>query len=230
VSRGELLTIKNFYEIMNGLITPVQMEGLLLTPFPHEEFNQTEDRKVAGQSMGVTCLDCHANFHTNGAFHLTPDGGGMAEVEFGRIADNKAVTDLVKEFARRMIEDHSKTNDELAKIAKQANIPLPTQLAPDHQAVKSDLDKASGINFDRAYMHGQVIDHQKTTILLQYEIGQGQDAALQRFAAETLPTVMVHLEMARNLLAELSDPAIEERQNTTGRSSALDSNNGRKRK
>src|SRR3954462_62735 len=75
VSRGQLLTIKNFYELMNGIITPVQMEGLrlLLTPFPQEEFNQTEDRKVAGQSMGVTCLDCHSNFHTNGAFHLTPD-------------------------------------------------------------------------------------------------------------------------------------------------------------
>jgi cytochrome c peroxidase len=75
VSRGQLLTIKNFYEIMNGIITPVQMEGLrlLLTPFPQEEFNQTEDRKVAEQSQGVTCLDCHANFHTNAAFHLTPD-------------------------------------------------------------------------------------------------------------------------------------------------------------
>src|SRR5215210_4198313 len=75
VSRGKLLTIKNFYEIMNGIVTPVQMDGLrlLLTPFPQEEFNQTEDRKVAEQSPGVTCLDCHANFHTNGAFHLTPD-------------------------------------------------------------------------------------------------------------------------------------------------------------
>ncbi|MEK0082050.1 cytochrome B6 [Benzoatithermus flavus] len=75
VSRGQLLTIRNFYELMVGLITPVQMEGLrlLLTPFPQEEFNQTEDRKVAEQSNGVACLDCHANFHTNAAFHQTPD-------------------------------------------------------------------------------------------------------------------------------------------------------------
>lgn len=75
VSRGQLLTIRNFYEIMNGILTPVQMEGLrlLLTPFPQEEFNQTEDRKVAQQSLGVTCLDCHSNFHSNAAFHLTPD-------------------------------------------------------------------------------------------------------------------------------------------------------------
>lgn len=75
VSRGDVLTIKNFYEYMNGIVTPVQLEGLrlLLTPFPQEEFNQTEDRKVVDPSMGVACLDCHTNFHTNGAFHQTPD-------------------------------------------------------------------------------------------------------------------------------------------------------------
>lgn len=75
VSQGEVLTIKNFYRLMVGIITPVQMEGLriLLTPFPQEEFNQTEDRKSADQSLGVTCLDCHVNFHTNAAFHQTPD-------------------------------------------------------------------------------------------------------------------------------------------------------------
>nr|WP_244613802.1 cytochrome B6 [Nitrobacter winogradskyi] len=81
VSRGDVLTIRNFYEYLNGIITPVQMEGLrlLLTPFPQEEFNQTEDRKVAQPSLGVTCLDCHANFHTNAAFHLTPDIRPQAE-------------------------------------------------------------------------------------------------------------------------------------------------------
>ena len=75
VSGGQLLTIRNFYPMMVGIITPVQMEGLrlLLTPFPQEEFNQTEDRKVADPSLGVACLDCHANFHSNAAFHLTPD-------------------------------------------------------------------------------------------------------------------------------------------------------------
>jgi cytochrome c peroxidase len=75
VSQGSLLTIKNYYALMVGILTPVQLEGmrLLLTPFPQEEFNQTENRKVADQSLGVTCLDCHANFHTNAAFHQSPD-------------------------------------------------------------------------------------------------------------------------------------------------------------
>lgn len=75
VSQGQVLTIKNYYELMKGKLTPVQMEGLrlLLTPFPQQQFNQTEDRKVKEPSLGVTCLDCHTNGHTNAAFHLNPD-------------------------------------------------------------------------------------------------------------------------------------------------------------
>lgn len=75
VSQGEVLTIKNYYALMKGKLTPVQMEGLrlLLTPFPQQQFNQTEDRKVKDASLGVTCLDCHVNGHTNATFHLNPD-------------------------------------------------------------------------------------------------------------------------------------------------------------
>ncbi len=75
VSQGEVLTIKNYYRLMKGKLTPVQMDGLrlLLTPFPQQQFNQTEDRKVKEPSLGVTCLDCHTNGHTNAAFHLNPD-------------------------------------------------------------------------------------------------------------------------------------------------------------
>ena len=75
VSQGKLLSIKNYYDIMHGILTPVQMEGLrlLLTPFPQQQFNQTGDRKVAEPTLGISCLDCHANGHTNAAFHLNPD-------------------------------------------------------------------------------------------------------------------------------------------------------------
>jgi len=75
ITEGQVLTIKNYYALLNGKVTPVQMEGmrLLLTPFPQQQFNQTEDRKVKEASLGVTCLDCHVNGHTNAAFHLNPD-------------------------------------------------------------------------------------------------------------------------------------------------------------
>jgi len=69
VSKGQLLTIDNFYDIFNGLLNPKQIEGLrlLLTPFPQQQFNQTEDRRSARPSRGVTCFDCHSNGHTNGS-------------------------------------------------------------------------------------------------------------------------------------------------------------------
>ncbi len=75
VSQGQVITIKNYYKLLDGIITPVQMEGmrLLLTPNPQQQFNQTEDRKVHDPTLGVTCLDCHINGHTNGTFHLNPD-------------------------------------------------------------------------------------------------------------------------------------------------------------
>jgi hypothetical protein len=75
VSRGEVVSINNFYRLVKDLLTPVQLDGLrmLLTPFPQEEFNPTDDRKSAQASLGVTCLDCHVNGHTAGQFHLNPD-------------------------------------------------------------------------------------------------------------------------------------------------------------
>ncbi|MEX2173675.1 MAG: cytochrome B6 [Pirellulaceae bacterium] len=75
VSRGEVVSINNYYKLFKDLITPVQLDGLrlLLTPFPQEEFNPTDDRKSPQPSLGVTCFDCHVNGHTTGQFHLNPD-------------------------------------------------------------------------------------------------------------------------------------------------------------
>ena len=75
VSQGQLVTIKNFHELFVGKLTPFQLEGLrlLVSPFPQQQFNATEDRKVKEPSTGVSCFDCHANGHTNASFHLNPD-------------------------------------------------------------------------------------------------------------------------------------------------------------
>ena len=75
VSRGEVISINNYYRLFKDLLTPVQLDGLrlLLTPLPQEEFNPTDDRKTVNASLGVTCFDCHVNGHTTGQFHLNPD-------------------------------------------------------------------------------------------------------------------------------------------------------------
>jgi cytochrome c peroxidase len=75
VSQGKLVTIENFYELFNGILNPKQLEGLrlLVTPFPQQQFNQTEDRRTERPSRGVVCFDCHVNGHTNAATHLVGD-------------------------------------------------------------------------------------------------------------------------------------------------------------
>jgi cytochrome c peroxidase len=75
VSKGKLVTIMNYYELFNGILNPKQLEGLrlLVTPFPQQQFNQTEDRRSEKPSRGVACLDCHANGHTIATTHLVGD-------------------------------------------------------------------------------------------------------------------------------------------------------------
>ncbi|HIJ70737.1 MAG TPA: cytochrome B6 [Planctomycetes bacterium] len=75
VSKGQLITINNYYELFNGILNPKQLEGLrlLVTPFPQQQFNQTDDRRSARPSRGVTCFDCHSNGHTDAATHLVGD-------------------------------------------------------------------------------------------------------------------------------------------------------------
>ena len=75
VSQGKLVTLDNYYELFNGMLNPKQLEGLrlLVTTFPQQQFNQTEDRRTARPSRGVTCFDCHANGHTNASTHLAGD-------------------------------------------------------------------------------------------------------------------------------------------------------------
>jgi len=75
VSQGKVVTTDNYFELFNGILNPKQLEGLrlLVTPFPQQQFNATEDRRSERPSLGVTCFDCHLNGHTNGATHLVGD-------------------------------------------------------------------------------------------------------------------------------------------------------------
>jgi cytochrome c peroxidase len=77
VSKGQVVTVNNFYQLFNGILNPKQIEGLrlLVTQFPQQQFNATDDRKTERNDgmLGVACLDCHVNGHTSGAAHLVGD-------------------------------------------------------------------------------------------------------------------------------------------------------------
>jgi len=75
VSRGQVVTLANYFKLFNGILNPKQLEGLrlLVTPFPQQQFNATNDRRSLKPSSGVTCFDCHVNGHSNSTTHLVGD-------------------------------------------------------------------------------------------------------------------------------------------------------------
>src|SRR5581483_255211 len=85
--------------------------------------------------------------------------GGLAEVELGQLAKDKAQDPKVKEFGDRMVTDHTKANDELKSLASQKGVTLPTEVSAKDKAEKDRLSKLSGDQFDRAYMKYMVQDH-----------------------------------------------------------------------
>jgi len=124
--------------------------------------------------------------------------GGIAEVEMGKMAQQKASNDQVKQFGSRMVEDHSRANDELKKIASGKGIALPTELDAKHKAKMDKMQKLSGAQFDRAYMDDMVADHKEDVAEFKKQASSGKDSDLKAFAAKTLPTLADHLKMAQS--------------------------------
>jgi len=124
--------------------------------------------------------------------------GGMAEVQLGKLATEKASSAEVKKFGQRMVDDHGKANDELKTLAQSKNITLPTDLDPKDKALHDRLEKLSGAEFDKAYMHEMLNDHLKDVSEFRTESKSGKDADVKAWAAKTLPTLEEHLKMARD--------------------------------
>ena len=123
--------------------------------------------------------------------------GGMAEVQLGQLAVQNASSDQVKQFGQKMVDDHSKANDELKALASQENMTLPTSLNAKDQATVTRLSNLKGAAFDKAYMRDMVKDHQMDIADFQKEANGGSDSGLKSFATKTLPTLQEHLRMAK---------------------------------
>jgi putative membrane protein len=133
-------------------------------------------------------------------FMMTAAAGGMAEVETARLAQERAASDAVKQYAQRMIDDHTRANQELMQIASTKGITLPTGPDAKHMALMERLRSLSGADFDRMYIkEAGVKDHQNMEKLFRNEAAKGKDADVMGFASRTLPAVQEHLRMAREM-------------------------------
>ena len=135
-------------------------------------------------------------------FMMNAAKDGMAEVQMGRLAQQKGSTDAVKNYGNKLVEDHHAANDELKQLAGDLGVTLPDEVDQKHKAELDRLSNLSGQRFERAFMRHAVQAHKKDVAAFQREANQGQDPSVKAFASKHLPTLREHLEMAQNWSAK----------------------------
>src|SRR3954447_4193677 len=125
--------------------------------------------------------------------------GGMTEVELRKLAAQKASRDDVKQFGQKMVDDHTKANDQLKQLASKQNIPIPEGLDSKSRSRIDKLSQLSGPEFDKAYLKDQLKDHQTDIKEFSAEAQGGTDAAVKAFASSVLPTLQEHLDIVKGL-------------------------------
>jgi putative membrane protein len=124
---------------------------------------------------------------------------GLAEVQLGKLAQERAANQSVVAFARRMVDDHSRANDELKRLAAKKGITLPSRPDATHEAARDRLAKLSGPAFDRAYMEMMTTDHNQAVEDFRHASRSNPDADVRAFASRTLPTLEEHQTEARRI-------------------------------
>ena len=137
-------------------------------------------------------------------FAMKAAQGGMAEVQLGQLAAQKAGSPDVKAFGQQMVDDHSKANDQLKAVAAQENMTLPATPDPKDQALYTKLQGLSGADFDKAYVKAMVKDHQEDIKEFQKEADKGKDAPIKNFASQTLPVLQQHLSKIQSIQSNMS--------------------------
>jgi putative membrane protein len=156
--------------------------------------------KPAGGSMAAPMSSSSTADLSKGdkTFISKAASAGMAEVQEAQLAQQKSQDPKVKEFAQKMITDHTSNNQQLKTLAQQKGVDVPAELASKDQKEVDKLSKLDGTSFDKAYLRGQVKGHETMLKLLQKEASSGKDADLKSFAQQTIPVVQDHLSMAKS--------------------------------
>jgi putative membrane protein len=168
-----------------------------------------ERRNMRRKLLALVSLLPLAGFaasNPDAAFFQSAAAGGIAEIETGRLAQDKSSSQRVKEFGAMMIKDHSAANETLQALAKAKNITLPADSSVAQMATKAMLGVLSGSLFDQSYVKGQISAHRQTIALLRKEIASGQDSDAKAFASAALPSVRSHLDAIKTLATEMGIP------------------------
>src|ERR1041385_7822572 len=133
--------------------------------------------------------------------------GSTGEVDLSKLALERAQDPRVKEFARKMVEDHGRMNDDLKALADKKGLSISASLDDDQKATLKRFQGLSGPEFDREYMACMVADHASTVRTFDAKAASGSDPDVSALARKALPTLRDHLQMARDLAKEIGAPA-----------------------
>ena len=123
----------------------------------------------------------------------------LAEVEAGKLAQQRASSEKVKEYAEQMVKDHGRMLEEQQQLASAKGLQLPKQPKKEHQEALKKLQQAKGEQFDRAYMSQMVKDHEQALKTVQAAAQKAKDPELKALAGKALPEIQKHLQMAKQL-------------------------------
>jgi putative membrane protein len=157
---------------------------------------------VGALSLGALAADKKDNGKLSSndrQFVMQAATDGMAEVQLGKIAQQKGSSAAVKQFGQRMVDDHGKAGSELESIASKLGATPPKTLDQKHQEMVKKFEKLSGDQFDREYAQEMTKAHEQAVSLFEKQSKSGDADELKQFAAKHLPTLREHLKMARGL-------------------------------
>jgi putative membrane protein len=129
--------------------------------------------------------------------------GDMAEVETGKLAQDKAASADVKKFGARMVQDHGKMLEEKQQLAQTKGVKLPDNPGKKHEAEAKKLQAVSGAAFDRQYMSAMVKDHEEDLKVVQKTAKDAKDPDLKAAAQKAEPIITDHLQMAKQINSSL---------------------------
>ena len=187
----------------NGSSNTGPEKDSLPSPDPPRNGVDANGNATVNGNAGPTNSAASQNDALRNNFWTTATQGGTAEVELGQIAQTKAANPEVKNFARMMVEDHTKANTELKSLAAKKNITLPTTMNSGNQATLTELQNLVGADFDREYVAAMVDDHEADVQLFESQAADDSDPDAKAFAAKTLPTLRKHLEMIKGIQAKM---------------------------
>lgn len=214
--RGALVTSTAFCLISIGALAQDQSasSGSQASGSQSSDQSATSTHKTKSAKKSSSMSSESSNSSSSGKlsaadknFVMKAAEGGLAEVQLGQLATQNAQSDEVKQFGQRMVDDHTKANDQLKQVAEQKGVTLPTDLSAKDKAEKDRLSKLKGEQFDRAYMQHMVMDHKKDVAEFKKESTSAKDSDVKNFASQTLPTLEDHLKQAQQVEKAEMSPA-----------------------